>query len=99
MIDSKYRDYYDKKSIKLIESIGYINRFNKFILFEQDGYIYITFYILNDWDKIISFNKYYQIKNDINVYSKEFLNFEKFENFIKEYHKKLFRKLKLKNLL
>ena len=99
MIDFKYREFYDKKSIKLIESIGYENKFNKFILFEEDGYINITFYILNDWDKIISFNKYYIIKNDFKVYSKEFFNFEKFENFIKEYHKKLFRKLKLKNLL
>jgi len=99
MIDFTYREYYDKKCIKLIESIGYENRFRKFILFEQDGYINITFYTINDWDKIISFNKYYQIGNEIKVYSKEFFNFENFSKFITEYHKKLFRKLKLKKLL
>jgi len=99
MIDFRYREYYDKKCIKLIESIGYKNRFDKFTLFEENGYININFYVLNDGDKIISFSKYYQIANEIKVYSKEFLNFKNFETFIKEYHKRIFRKLKLKNLL
>ena len=99
MIDFRYREYYDKKCVKLIESIGYKNRFDKFTLFEQDGYININFYVLNEGDKIISFNRYHKIKNEIDVYTKEFFNFEKFEKFLKEYHKRLFRRLKLKNLL
>jgi len=99
MIDFKYREYYDEKCIKLIESIGYKNKTNNFMLFEQDGYININFYIINDWDKIISFNRYYQITNEIKVYTKEFFNFEDFKKFIIEYHIKIFRKLKLKNLI
>jgi len=101
------KDFRYDEVVDLIEKIGYKQRIgNYYIITEDDGYINISYgEEYNDSKIIISFHKnhYNRILDKNGFYKKDishkFYNFKSFEIFINEYHKDLFKKIKLEKII
>jgi len=95
------KDFRYDEVVDLIEKIGYKQRVgNYYIITEDDGYINISYDYYYDNMRIIYFHKnFYQGILHKKDTSHKFYNFKSFEIFINEYHKDLFKKIKLEKII
>lgn len=95
------KDYIDTRIVKLITSIGYIQRTGSYYaISEDDGYIIISYHVnINGPDRIQFYKNIYSThpypKNNIH---EDFYDYSDFVSFLEKYHVKAFRKLKLEKI-